>query len=1072
MGVRVVSKIAAPAYLGACDGLARPLRGGHAMPTILKTRGSDAGLEPRPPELAPFRAPYAEPDEELAARFLAEAPPLDLEAEARIDARARRLVEFIRARSVGIGGIEEFLQEYALSSKEGLALMVLAEALLRIPDAATADHLIEDRLMAGDFLHHEARSGALLVSASAWALGVWARVLGAHDTPHSILEALAERLGRPTVRIAIRRAVRLLGSRFVLGETIEQALKCAAAQPQFEYSFDMLREGARTAADAQKNFEAYAAAIEAVGRSVRPNKPLRPGVSIKLSALHPRFEAVSRARVVVELGERVAALAGRARAYDLHFTVDAEEADRLELSLDVIGSVLADPALAGWDRFGAAVQSYQKRAPEVVDWLIEAAHKHGRRLAIRLVRGAYWDTEIKRAQERGLADYPVFTRKAMTDLCYMACARKMFAARPAIYPQIATHNALTVASVIEEAGGVEGYEFQRLHGMGERLYMALLAEAPQAACRVYAPVGDHRDLLAYLVRRLLENGANSSFVLVAADPAVPIAKVLERPRTVMQSPAAARHPKIPLPRDIYKDRRSAAGVEFGHAASLDALLAELRLPTLAAAPLVDGIALPGRSRSVYSPIDGACLGQAVEADAAIVLSAMAAAQAGHAAWSATPVAQRAATIERVADAIETDRGALIALLQAEGGKTLDDCLAEVREAADLCRYYALDARRSLACEAMPGPTGEINELRYRGRGVFVCISPWNFPLAIFTGQIAAALVAGNAVAAKPAEQTPFIGAAVVRLLHAAGIPASALHFLPGDGRIGDLLVRDHRVAGVAFTGSTETARKINRTLAEREGPIVPLIAETGGINALIADASALPEQLTDDVLASAFRSAGQRCSALRLLCLQEDIADSAIDMIGGAARELQIGDPREVATHVGPVIDASAKARLDRWIADMEGQGRVLFRADQGQPLPEAGTFVPPAIIELDRARDLKEEVFGPILHVVRYRADALDELIADLAGNGYALTLGVHSRIESAVERIIARLSHGNVYVNRNMIGAVVGTQPFGGGGLSGTGPKAGGPNYLRRFAHEQIVTINTAAAGGNASLFAEPEA
>ena len=1037
----------------------------------MDTQRKDAVLDRAAEPVAPFRAPYAGADEEIAARFLA-APPPDPETEARIDARARRLVDFIRARSVGLGGIEDFLHEFALSTKEGLALMVLAEALLRIPDGPTADRLIEDRLTAGDFLHHEARSSATLVSASAWALGVSARIVGAHDTPHTILEALAERLGRPAVRTAIRRAVHLLGSQFVLGETIEQACRRAAARPEFRYSFDMLREGARTAADAQQHYAAYAHAIDAIGRRAAPEKPsLRPGVSVKLSALHPRFEATSRARVLSELGERVGALARQARARDLYFTVDAEEADRLELSLDVIKDVLADPALAGWNGFGVAVQSYQKRAPEVIDWLIDTAQKLGRRLSVRLVRGAYWDTEVKRAQERGLADYPVFTRKAMTDLCYMACARKLLAARPRIYPQIATHNALSVASVIEEAGGVEGYEFQRLHGMGERLYLGLLAEEPQAICRVYAPVGGHRDLLAYLVRRLLENGANTSFVSLAADPDVPIEQIIARPRAALPSAAAARHPKIRPPRDIFKDRRNSTGVEFGHAGSLEALLADIRLPASNAAPLVDGMALPGHSRRVLSPIDGAPLGLAVEGDEAIVISAMAAAEAGFPAWSATPVGQRAAALERAADLIEQGRGALIALLQAEGGKTLDDCIAEVREAADFCRYYAVEARRSLAAEAMPGPTGEINELRYRARGVFVCISPWNFPLAIFTGQVAAALAAGNAVVAKPAEQTPLIAAVLVRLLHAAGVPVSALHLVPGDGRVGELLVRDRRAAGIVFTGSTETARRISRALAASGGPLIPLIAETGGINAMIADASALPEQLTDDVLASAFRSAGQRCSALRLLCLQDDIAGAALDMIVGAARELQIGDPRDVATHVGPVIDADAKARIDRWIADMEGQGRVLFRSDRTRPLPVAGAFVPLAIAELDRARDLKEEVFGPVLHVVRYRANALDDVIGDLAGNGYALTLGVHSRIEAVVDHIAARLPHGNIYVNRNMIGAVVGSQPFGGSGLSGTGPKAGGPNYLRRFVHEQTMTVNTAALGGNASLLAETE-
>ncbi len=1022
--------------------------------------------------IAPFRADYAGADDAVAARFLGEPPP-DALAEARIDARAGRLVAFIRARSGGIGGIEEFFQEYALSTKEGLALMVLAEALLRIPDDATADRLIEDRLLAGDFLHHEARSGGVLVSASTWALGLSARIVGAQDTPHSILESLVGRLGRPAVRTAIRQAMYLLGSHFVLGETIEQGLKRAAAHPEFRYSFDMLGEGARSAADAQRYADSYAGAIEAIARRAGAESlPARAGISIKLSALHPRFEAISRARVLGELGSRVVALAQQAKAHDLMFTIDAEEADRLELSLDIIAQALVDPSLAGWDGFGLAVQSYQKRAPEVIDWLIDAARRLDRRLTVRLVKGAYWDTEIKRAQERGLPDYPVFTRKAMTDLCFMACAHKLLAARPLIFPQFATHNALTVASVIEAAGGVDGYEFQRLHGMGERLYTALRTEEPRAACRVYAPVGDHRDLLAYLVRRLLENGANSSFVSVAADPDVPLSSILDRPRALIGSAAAARHPKIPLPPDLYgSTRRNSIGVEFGHAASLDALLAEIDMPQVAAAPLVDGIELPGRARTIASPIDGAPIGAVTEGDEAIVIAAMSAAQAGFPAWNATPVEQRAAMLDCLGDSIEANRGGLVALLQAEGGKTLDDCVAEVREATDFCRYYAAEGRRSLVSEAMPGPTGETNVLHYRGRGVFACISPWNFPLAIFTGQIAASLAGGNAVVAKPAEQTPFIAAATVRLFHKAGVPASALHLVPGDGRIGDRIIRDPRIAGVAFTGSTATARAINQALAAKDGPIVPFIAETGGINALIADATALPEQLTDDVLTSAFRSAGQRCSALRVLCLQDDIADKLIEMIIGAASELRIGDPREVATHVGPVIDAEAKARLGRWTAGMESRGRVLFGVDHARPLPARGTYVAPTIIALDRVRDLKEEVFGPILHVVRYRAEALDEVLADLAAGGYALTLGIHSRIEATVGRIVDRLAHGNVYVNRNMIGAVVGTQPFGGSGLSGTGPKAGGPNYLRRFVREQTVTVNTAAVGGNASLLAESE-
>ena len=949
--------------------------------------------------------------------------------------------------------------------------MVLAEALLRVPDDATADLLIEDKLSAADFSHHEPRSGALLVSASAWALGLSARIIGAHETPESIVASLVGRLGLPAVRTATRQAMRLLGLHFVLGQDIAEALGRAAAGRTARYSFDMLGEGARTADDAERYFSAYAHAIEAIGRR-GGNRPLpnRNGISVKLSALHPRFEAISRERVRRELVPRVIELARGAKAHDLNFTVDAEEADRLELTLDVIARALADPGLAGWDGFGLAIQAYQKRSLAMIDWVAALAQAHDRRLMVRLVKGAYWDTEIKRAQERGLADYPVFSRKAMTDLCYAACVKKLLAARPRIFPQFATHNALTVASVIEAAGGVAGFEFQRLYGMGEALYAALLAELPGAVCRIYAPVGGHRDLLAYLVRRLLENGANSSFVSVAADPTVPIADILRRPQAWIADVRHARHPKIPLPRNLYgASRKNSAGLEFGERASLDALLAEVRAaapraPT--AAPLVDGVALAGRSRAVVSPIDGNRVGNVTEGDEAIVISARSAAAAGFADWNATPREARAAALMRAGDLLEERRGRLMALLQADGGKTLDDAVAEVREAADFCRYDAAEIVRGLVPMAMPGPTGETNELRYRGRGVFVCISPWNFPLSIFTGQVAAALAAGNAVVAKPAEQTPLIAAEAVRLLQAAGVPPTALHLVPGDGKVGALLVADPRVGGVAFTGSTEVARAINRTLAARNGPIVPLIAETGGINAMIVDATALPEQVTDDVVASSFRSAGQRCSALRLLCVQEDVADRMIAMIAGAARELALGDPREPATHVGPVIDAEAKARLDRWIADAEGQGRLLFRWDRQRALPAAGTFVPPAIIALDRARDLRQEVFGPILHVVRYRADELDRLLDEIAANGFGLTLGVHSRIGAVAARIVARLPHGNVYINRNMIGAVVGTQPFGGSGLSGTGPKAGGPNYVRRFALEQVVTINTAAAGGNAGL------
>ena len=1025
--------------------------------------------------LVAFRAPYAPADEDIAASLLAAAPLSDA-AESRIDARARHLVESIRARSGGFGGVEDFLRAYSLSTREGLALMVLAEALLRVPDPATTDRLIEDKLAGGDW-SQTGRSGSLLVSASAWTLGVTARVIHPGETPETILDGLVKRLGVPAVRAATRQAMRLLGSHFVLGQTIEEALGRAGSHTELRYSFDMLGEAARTATDAGRYLSAYMDAIAAIGKKAgNAPQPARPGISVKLSALHPRFEAISRDRVLVELVPRVLELAREAKLHDLQFTVDAEEADRLELSIEVIAAVLPDASLAGWDGFGLAVQAYQKRAPVVIDWLAATAKALDRRLMVRLVKGAYWDTEVKRAQERGLPDYPVFTRKAMTDLCYAACMRKLLAARPRLYPQFATHNALTVASVIEEASGFEGYEFQRLHGMGEVLYEALRDETPQIACRVYAPVGDHRDLLAYLVRRLLENGANSSFVAEAADPTVPIETIIKRPQAWIADSQRARHPKIPLPRDLYRPaRKNSTGIEFGDRASLDSLLVDIYRAApraVQAAPLIDGVELNGKSRPVISPIDAATVvGHVIEGDEAIATAAMAAAQAGFAAWSATPVERRAMMLERAADLIESDRGRLIALLQVEGGKTLEDCVSEVREAADYCRYYAAEARRILAPRPMPGPTGESNILRHRGRGVFVCISPWNFPLAIFLGQVSAALVAGNTVVAKPAEQTPLIAAHAVRLLHKAGVPENALHLVPGDGKVGAAIIANASVAGVAFTGSTEVGRIINRTLAGKNGPIVPLIAETGGINPMIVDATALPEQVTDDVIISAFRSAGQRCSALRLLCVQEDIAEDVIAMIAGAARELTLGDPREAATHVGPVIDTDAKERLDRWIADMAAQGRVAFRWDENTPLPSAGRFVPPVIVNLDRARDLKEEVFGPILHVVRWRADELDALLDDIAANATALTLGVHSRIDSTAEKIATRLANGNVYVNRSMIGAVVGTQPFGGTGLSGTGPKAGGPDYLLRFTAEQLVTINTAAAGGNATLLSEGE-
>jgi RHH-type proline utilization regulon transcriptional repressor/proline dehydrogenase/delta 1-pyrroline-5-carboxylate dehydrogenase len=999
------------------------------------------------PELPPFSAPYAPDDRDIAARLLHGAR-LDAAQEARVDRTATRLIEAIRANDDPLGGVEDMLREFALSTKEGLALMVLAEALLRVPDARTADQFIEDKLGQGDFVHHETRSSAFMVNASAWALGMSARVIQPGETPQGTIGRLTKRLGAPAVRAATRQAMRLMGNHFVLGETIEAALSRARPHPKRHqrYSFDMLGEGARTAEDAVRYFNSYASAIEAIGRTANDRSlPDRPGISVKLSALHPRFEAVSRERVMAELVPHLIDLARQARTHDLNFTVDAEEADRLELSVDVISAAFRDPSLAGWDGFGFAIQAYQKRAADVIDYVDGLARSLDRKVMVRLVKGAYWDTEIKRAQERGLDGYPVFTRKAMTDLNYVACARQLLALRPRIFPQFATHNALTVATILELAqGDASGFEFQRLHGMGEALYAKLGEERPDIAHRTYAPVGSHRDLLAYLVRRLLENGANSSFVALAADDAVPVSQLLRRPADIIGSADNAAHPNITLPRDLYgPQRENSRGIEFGERAAL--------------AHLVSAVA------AQQVPATGTI----TDATAAAANAAVSAASEGFRKWSRTPADKRAVALEKAADLLESRSAHFIALLQREGGKTLDDAVSEVREAVDFCRYYAAQGRELFGDgKAMPGPTGESNVLCLRGRGVFVAISPWNFPLAIFLGQVTAGLMAGNAVVAKPAEQAPLIAAEAVRLLHEAGVPTSALQLVAGDGRTGATLVAHPDISGVVFTGSTEVARTINRALAAKDGPIVPLIAETGGINAMIVDATALPEQVADDVVTSAFRSAGQRCSALRLLFVQDDVADRMIEMIAGAARELVVGDPGDPATHIGPVIDAEAKARLDAHIARMKKEARVHFAGTA-----PAGNFVAPHIFELSDAGQLTEEVFGPVLHVVRYAADRFDRVLQSIEHSGYGLTLGIHSRIDDTVEDAIDALQVGNIYVNRNMIGAVVGVQPFGGHGLSGTGPKAGGPHYLARFATEQTVTVNTAAAGGNAALMSGGE-
>ena len=1027
--------------------------------------------------LPSFDAPYFGDDDRLVRQFAARLA-LSAGQNQAIDDRARRMISAIRDDAGSVGGVEDFLREYGLSTREGLALMVLAEALLRVPDALTQDKLIEDKLKEGGWSEHEAHGDSWFVSASAWALGLSARVIRPGETPEGVVRGLVKRLGLPTVRSATKQAMRFLGHHFVLGETIKDALARAAKSEAkgYRHSFDMLGEGARTAEDARRYFESYAMAIEAIGKWTERNAkskglPDRMGISVKLSALHPRYLATHRERVLRELVPDLLKLAQKAKAYDLNFTVDAEEADRLELSLDVIAATFADPSLAGWDGFGLAIQAYQKRATHVIDYIDQLCQTLDRRMMVRLVKGAYWDTEVKRAQERGLEDYPVWTRKQATDLSYLACANLMLSKRERIFPQFATHNALTVATILEFAGNDRsGFEFQRLHGMGEALYNDLLESSDRVACRIYAPVGGYRDLLAYLVRRLLENGANSSFVAVAGDRNVAVEQLLERPaeRLGLAGGASARHKQIPLPSDIYGKRKNSAGFEFGWRNNLEALSATMArgAAEVKAHPLVPGLKLAGEERSVASPSDlSKRVGTVRFAKADDVEAAMKAAGAGFVRWSRLPVENRAACLERMADLMEENRDRLLGLLAAEAGKTLDDGVAEIREAVDFCRYYAEEARTNFAePQAMPGPTGESNLYRWRGRGVFACISPWNFPLAIFLGQVSAALVSGNAVIAKPAEQTPLVAHEAVKLFHAAGVPSDVLLCLPGEGDVGAALTAHPKIAGVAFTGSTETARRINRSLAAKDGPIVPFIAETGGLNAMIVDATALAEQVADDVVMSAFRSAGQRCSALRLLFLQEDIADGMIEMIEGAAKELKLGDPAMTDTDVGPIIDADQVSMLAAHIDDMR-QSQVVRYAGKA---PAGGTFFAPHIVMLDRPESLTKEVFGPILHVVKWKAKDLPKVLAQIAGTGYGLTLGIHSRIEATVRTVTDALDTGNVYVNRNVIGAVVGTQPFGGSGLSGTGFKAGGPTYLFRFAQEQVISVNTAAAGGNASLIA----
>jgi len=1035
-----------------------------------------------PPPPGPARARITASwlrDETEAVNELLSLAELPADERAAVENHAAALVSRVRAKQDQRSAIAAFMQQYDLSSTEGVLLMCIAEALLRIPDSETADRLIRDKLGEADWKKHLGTSKSLFVNASTWGLMLTGHIVALPDATRrdyqAALRRLLNRAGEPLVRLAVRQAMRIMGQQFIMGRTIKAALARAQrnGNADYRYSFDMLGEAALTAPDAERYLRAYRDAIETLGNHPKAGDVLAaPSVSVKLSALHPRYEVADRARVQAELTPRVLELARLAMAHGIALTIDAEEAARLELSLDVIHGVFADPSLAGWNGFGLAVQAYQKRAPFVIDWLAETGRAAGRRWCVRLVKGAYWDAEIKLAQEQGLAGYPVYTRKPNTDVSYLACARRMLdAGSGVIYPQFATHNAHTIAAIHHIARG-RPFEYQRLHGMGKELYDEVIGkDNPGVPCRVYAPVGSHRDLLPYLVRRLLENGANTSFINHVVDEFLPMEKLVGDPCEVVRGFASKPHPRIPLPVNLYQGlRKNSMGVNLSDDNELAALAeAANRHPgPWHAAPLVPGAKPSGDTVAVTNPADRRIeIGTWRGADTATVDKALANAVAAQPAWDRLPAASRAAILEYAADQLEARRGEFVSLCIREAGKTIPASISEVREAADFLRYYATMARRLFGQpEALPGPTGETNELSLHGRGVFVCISPWNFPLAIFTGQISAALVAGNAVIAKPAEQTTLVAHAMVKLLHEAGVPADVLQFVPGDGAtVGPALTGDNRVAGVAFTGSTETARAINRALAARDAPIAALVAETGGQNAMIADSSALPEQLVKDVVNSAFDSAGQRCSASRVLYVQDVVADRVIEMLGGAMDELTVGDPALLSTDVGPVIDDDALKMLQSHAARMDEQARRIREVK----LPETcahGTFFAPHAYEIPSLAVLEREVFGPVLHVVRWKAGELDKVIDQINATGYGLTLGIHSRIDETVEYIQARVRVGNCYVNRNQIGAVVGVQPFGGENLSGTGPKAGGPHYLLRFATERTFTVNTTAAGGNASL------
>jgi RHH-type proline utilization regulon transcriptional repressor/proline dehydrogenase/delta 1-pyrroline-5-carboxylate dehydrogenase len=1027
---------------------------------------------------------------------LATLPP---DASSRASAYATMLMTHIRATHAKpriSGGLDAFLREYDLSSHEGIALMCLAEALLRIPDATTVDRLIQDKIGSTDWNRHIPHSDSLFVHASTWALMLTGKLTQPDPAAASLsgtLKTLLTHTSEPLIRQALRAAMRLLGEQFVMGRDIHEALRHAApAEAQgYRHSYDMLGEAALCTEDARRYLAAYHAALAAIAAVRKPGQTVldAPTLSVKLSALHPRYEAAQHARVMAELLPVLCTLAQTAKSHDIAITIDAEESDRLALSLDVFAALAAAPSLQNWQGLGLAVQAYQKRAPAVIDWLAELARRTRRRLNVRLVKGAYWDSEIKLAQERGLDDYPVYTHKIATDIAYLACAAKLLDDPQAFYPQFATHNAHTVASLLEMAQLrlTRDFEFQRLDGMGRALYDTIIVQTETdpkfkhrpLVCRVYAPVGSHEDLLAYLVRRLLENGANSSFVHRLEDGQTTLDALAADPVALWHS---ARPPQgLPLPHQLYATaRNNSRGLDMADQLTLQQLEAAWLTSQQIAFHAAPGISAHTECsvprQEIRSPANHHDrVGDVRPATQGDVIHAITRAQSAQTGWDQVAVHERAACLERAADLLQERHSALIALISREGGRTLPDAMNEVREAIDFCRYYAAQARMTFSAPLeLSGPTGERNLLSLHGRGVFACISPWNFPLAIFMGQVCAALVAGNAVIAKPAEQTPLTAAAAVDLLYQAGIPRDILQLLPGDATIGAAIVADHRIDGVAFTGSTETARRIALSLAQRGNaahpvPLATLIAETGGINVMIADSSTLPEQLVRDVMASAFNSAGQRCSALRVLFVQSDIADKVLSLLAGAMQTLQIGNPGLATTDIGPLIDAAAHAALTQHVTQLESHARLIHQCTlptDPASICARGYFFAPQAWEIERLAQLENEVFGPVLHVIRWQTDELDACLDDINASQYGLTLGIHSRIDTTVDHICHKVRIGNLYVNRNMIGAVVGVQPFGGEQLSGTGPKAGGPHYLLRFASECCLTINTAAAGGNTHL------